>query len=177
MKASHPVNNCLATRVFPVAAACSLLGCLLASPLGARAQGAEKGTVEKSSQKDYVLTHKSTYTSPTTQRSPFWPIGWVPTAAPVAVAAVAVVIPTVKAEDFVVTSISLDGAPLAVINKRTYGVGDRIPVGAAPAAGTAPVKGAEFVTVRQISDGLVVLDHRGTLLRCTNGTTLPARAR
>ncbi len=153
------------------AAGCGLLGLLLTSSLTARAQGAENNPAAKSSGKDYVLAHKSSYTGTPATRSPFWPIGWVPSA-PVPVEA-AVVVATVKPEDFVVTSISLDYPPLAVINKHTYGVGERIPVGAA-AAGSASAKGGEFVTVRQISDGTVVLDHRGTLLRCATNVSLNA---
>ena len=145
----------------------ALFGLLLAAPLAAQAQGAEKSTPAKTSEKDYVLVHKSSYVSSGTQRNPFWPIGWVPSAPKVQEAAV--VVPTVRAEDFVVTSISLDFPPLAVVNKHTYGVGDRIPVGAATLTA-----GGEFVTVRQISDGVVVLDHRGALLRCTTNTPTPA---
>lgn len=139
------------------------LGLWLLTAAGARAEGAAAGAPARTSEKEYVLTHKSSYSGSTTPRSPFWPIGWVPSA-PVA-AEVLVVAPTVRAEDFVVTSISLDFPPLAVINKHTYGVGDRVPVGSAGTA--AAPKSGEFVTVRQIIDGTVVLDHRGTLLRCS----------
>ena len=175
------MNSSLLSLNWPVArpskaaAVAGLLGLLLTSSLTVYAQGAEKNTVGKSSEKDYVLNHKSSYSSPNTPRSPFWPIGWVP-AAPVPMEAAAAVIATVKAEDFVVTSISLDYPPLAVVNKHTYGVGDRIPVGPAPVAGTS-AKGGEFVTVRQISDGVVVLDHRGTMLRCTTNTAMAARGK
>lgn len=86
-------------------------------------------------------------------RNPFVPIGYV---RPVAAAVKEKVI-TVTAEQFVVTSYSIDPPPLAVINGRTYGVGERIPV---------DKDGTEFVTVRQIRDGVVVLDHRGRALEC-----------
>lgn len=105
--------------------------------------------------KEYVLAHGSSFNAPpATARNPFWPIGWVPTAAPVGVAAV--VQYDVKAENFVVTSISVDAPALAVVNGKTYGVGEHIPVSA---------DGREFVTVKQIADGMVVLDHRGRELR------------
>ncbi len=64
----------------------------------------------------------------------------------------------VKPEQFVVTTISVDYPPLAIINGKSYGVGDQIPV-------TADKR--EFVTVRQILDGVVVLDYRGHQLRAT----------
>ena len=65
----------------------------------------------------------------------------------------------VRAEQFVVTSISVDYPPLAVINGKTRGVGDHIPV--------SP-DGREFVLVKQILDGQVVLDYRGHELRATS---------
>lgn len=86
-------------------------------------------------------------------RNPFVPIGYV---RPVA-AAVREKVATVTAEQFVVTSYSIEPPPLAVINGRTYGIGERIPV---------DKDGTEFVTVRQIRDGVVVLDHRGRALEC-----------
>ena len=114
-----------------------------------------------------MLVHKSTYNSPPTQRNPFWPIGWTP-AAPQAAPEAVVAAPTVRAEDFSVSSVSMDYPPLAVVNKKTYGVGDRIMIGGAAAGG-------EFVTVRQITDGVVVLDHRGTLLRCPTNRSAAGR--
>ena len=86
-------------------------------------------------------------------RNPFVPIGYVRPAA----AAVKEKVPIVTAEQFVVTSYSIEPPPLAVINGRTYGIGERIPV---------DKDGTEFVTVRQIRDGVVVLDHRGRTLEC-----------
>ena len=66
----------------------------------------------------------------------------------------------VKAEQFVVTTISVDYPPLAIINGKSYGVGEQIPV-------TADRR--VFVTVRQILDGVVVLDYRGHELRALTG--------
>lgn len=85
-------------------------------------------------------------------RNPFVPIGYV---RPVTVVKEKVV--TVTPEQFIVTSYSIDPPPLAVINGRTYGVGERIPV---------DKDGVEFVTVRQIRDGVVLLDYRGRTLEC-----------
>lgn len=115
----------------------------------------------KPSGKEYALAHASSFNAmPAGSRNPFWPIGWVPSApvaAPVAMTQQAV---DVKAENFVVTSISVDAPALAVINGRTYGVGDRIPVSAADPR--------ETVTVKQIRDGEVVFDYRGRELRSTS---------
>jgi hypothetical protein len=152
------------TAIFsPERAAFAVFGLLAIVPVAARAEGDAKNAPKKTSEKDYVLVHQSSYSSPSTPRNPFWPIGWTPSAPQAAPEAV-VAAPTVRAEDFSVSSVSMDYPPLAVINKRTYGVGDRITL-----AGAAP--GGEFVTVKQITDGVVVLDHRGTLLRCPTSHT------
>jgi hypothetical protein len=113
----------------------------------------------KVSGKEYVLSHTSNYqATPNGQRNPFWPIGWVPSAAaPTAVAQQQL---DVRADQFVVTSISVDYPPLAVINGKTRAVGDHIPVSA---------DNREFVLVKQILDGEVVLDYRGHELRSFSG--------
>ena len=66
-----------------------------------------------------------------------------------------------------VTTISVDYPPLAVINGRTYGVGEHIPVSA---------DAREFVSVKQITDGMVVLDHHGRELRVTPNLGGPRKA-
>ena len=143
-----------------VALACGA-GLLAACPSVGRAQAGN----DKMAGKDYALVHKSSYTPSNSPRNPF---GWVPTAV---VPTAEVVVATVKPEDFVVTSISMDYPPLAVINKRTYSVGDKVPVQAAGATPGAPAPaGGEFVTVRQINDGVIVLDHRGKLMRVAPST-------
>ena len=115
-------------------------------------------TNAKVSGKEYVLTHTSSYQPiPNGARNPFWPIGWVPSAA---VPNAVVQQLDVRAEQFVVTSISVDYPPLAVINGKTRGVGDHIPVSA---------DNREFVLVKQILDGQVVLDYRGHELRAMSG--------
>ena len=127
----------------------------LSVPVGLCAQDA--AALPKSSGKEYVLAHPSSFNAPpAATRNPFWPIGWVPTVAAPTMAAVTL---NVKAEDFVVTTISVDAPALAVINGKTRGVGDQIAVSA---------DGREFVTVRQILDGVVVLDYRGHELRARN---------
>ena len=134
---------------------------VLATPAVLRAQGsspAPSTALARVSGKEYVLAHPSSFNPPPANaRNPFWPIGWVPTAAPVAKAAEVL---TVRPEDFAVTTISMDFPALAVINGKTRAVGDHIPVGA---------DGQDFVTVKQILDGTVVLDYRGRELRASNG--------
>ena len=106
--------------------------------------------------KEYVLAHRSSFDVPAgAPRNPFWPIGWVPSAAPRAQVALL----DVQADAFHVTTTSLDYPPLAVINGRTYGIGEQVPVAAHPGA---------FVIVRKILDGVVVLDYQGHELRATN---------
>ena len=120
----------------------------------------------KVSGKEYVLTHTSNFQPlPNGQRNPFWPIGWTPSA-PVAAAAAGPVLLDVRADQFVVTSISLDAPALAVVNGKTRGVGDRIPVSA---------DSKDFVLVKQIVDGAVVLDYHGHELRATSGGGAGAR--
>lgn len=128
----------------------TVLSAVLGGPLRAETPAAPPATPKESS-----LQHRSTFSSPTAgTRNPFLPIGYVrpTTTAPKEV------VPTVTAEQFVVTSFSLDPPPLAVINGRTYSVGEKVFLN--------PPAQTEFVTVRKIADGVVELDHRGRLLRC-----------
>ena len=130
--------------------------------LAARA-GAQSPAV---SGKEYALKKVSTFNAPPADsRNPFWPIGWVPAApVPVANAVAAAPVVEVRAEQFTVTSISVDAPALAVINGKTYGVGERllVPGGAAGAQ--------TFVTVKKIVDGMVTLDYKGKELYVTPGS-------
>lgn len=129
----------------------------LAAVQAARAQQTAPA-VAKSSGKEYVLAHSSSFDAPSNgTRNPFWPIGWTPSAV-VGPAQTAVQQLDVKAEQFVVTTVSVDYPPLAIINGHSYAVGDQIPV-------TADKR--VFVTVKQILDGVVVLDYQGHELRST----------
>ena len=113
----------------------------------------------KVSGKEYVLTHTSTFQAPPNgQRNPFWPIGWTPSA-PVTAAVVQPQL-DVRAEQFVVPSISVVDTSLAGLLGKTRAVGDRIPVSA---------DNKEFVLVKKILDGQVVLDYRGHELRAMSG--------
>jgi hypothetical protein len=119
--------------------------------------------------KEYALVHKSSFTGTETDRNPFWPVGWKPAPAGPAApdAPVVEAPPEVSADNFVVTTISLEkeGA-LAVINGRTYAVGDRLPVDS---------RGKEFVTVRQIIDGAVIFDYHGRQIRSVAGRRPPKK--
>ncbi len=122
--------------------------------------------VAKNSDKELALTHGSSFDAPPSgARNPFWPIGWVPTAV-FAPAQTAAQQQDVKAEQFVVTTTSVDYPPLAIINGKNYGVGEQIPV-------TADRR--VFVTVKQILDGVVVLDYQGHELRAMTGAASLAR--
>ena len=83
-----------------------------------------------------------------TARNPFLPIGYV---RPVRETPREVVL-DVRPEMFSITAILLGDPPLAIINGKDRGVGDRIPLNAS---------GSEFVLVRRISDGEVIMEYRG----------------
>lgn len=138
-----------ASAHLPVFLAASLA---LTLPGRVHAQGA--AAAANPSAKEYVLARKSSFEPATSSRNPFWPIGWTP--APV-VASEAIV--DVQATEFKVTSTSIDYPALAVINGRTYGIGEQVPVAAHP---------GQFVTVKQVLDGAVVLDYHGHALRATS---------
>lgn len=76
----------------------------------------------------------SEFDAHTVSRDPFWPVGWqkaalaAPSGAASAAAAAALAATTLKPESFVVTSISTGTLPLALINGKTYGEGELIPV-------------------------------------------------
>ena len=143
------------TFLLPRCGGALVLAVALAAPAVLRAQ---TPAVPKTSGKEYVLAHPSSFDAPpASARNPFWPIGWVPSAA--VPTAAAVVTLNVKPEDFTVTTISVDAPALAVINGKTRGVGDQIPVSA---------DSRDFVTVKQILDGVVVLDYHGRELRSRN---------
>jgi hypothetical protein len=86
-----------------------------------------------------------------TTRNPFLPIGYV---RPVKEAPREMIL-DVRPEMFSITAILLGDPPLAIINGKDRGVGDRIPLNAS---------GTEFVLVRRISDGEVTMEYRGRLI-------------
>ena len=150
-------------HTLPTYAAAAFCAVFAAGRAGAQTPSA---TPARNSGKEYALKNVSSFTPPPTDsRNPFWPIGWVPSAAAAATAAVPV--QEVRADMFTVTSISVDYPALAVINGQTKAVGERMPVPGGSAGSQ------EFVTVKKITDGMVVLDHKGqelTLLPSIPGT-------
>ncbi|MBS0656910.1 MAG: hypothetical protein JSR82_01525 [Verrucomicrobia bacterium] len=111
--------------------------CLTAS-LGAQTPAAP------SSAADIKLTNRSSFSREGIRRSPFLPIGHTKKVESVAT-------PTfteIRAEQFKISAILLGNPPIAIINGKDRGVGDRIPVG------------NEAVTVKRIEDGQVILLHR-----------------
>ena len=148
-----PIRAAVARRPRSLDASCLLAALTLTVGL---ASAAAQGTAAsgKASGKEYVLTKTSSFSAPPADaRNPFWPIGWTP--GPAVAAATAAPVYTVKAEDFTLTTTSVDYPPLAIINHRSYSVGDTL-----PAAG-----GADTVRVKSIQDGVVVLDHHGREIR------------
>ncbi len=97
--------------------------------------------------KDIKLERHSSFSADSNGRNPFVPIGYQK---PVA-AVVKVVEIDVRAEMFVVTATLPGNPPLAIINGKDRGIGDRIPLNA---------NGSEFVIVKRIDDGQVTLNHR-----------------
>lgn len=154
----------------PPYAAAAFCVALLAARAGAQTPAASPGRV---SGKEYALKNVSSFNAPPAEsRNPFWPIGWVPTA-PVPVAVAAAPVADVRADQFTVTSISVDaGGGLAVINGQTRGVGESVSV---PASATTPGAAPLFVTVRKITDGEVTLDYKGKLLSVRPGAAAPKK--
>ncbi len=132
---------------------------LAAVPRPAAAQGAAAAAApSKVSGKEYVLTKSSSFEAPAgNARNPFWPIGWVP--GPAVAEQGPVLVYDVKPEDFTLTTTSVDYPPLAIINGKSYAVGDAVPVSG----------NQEIVKVKKILDGVVLLDHRGRELRVVAG--------
>ena len=81
---------------------------------------------------DFNLPQHSTFDGSLLQRDPFLPIGWKPPeAAAIPLSNSPAAPPTIESvlqpTAFVVSSISLDRIPLAIINGKAYGEGDSIP--------------------------------------------------
>lgn len=123
------------------------------SGLLARAQTAE----------ELDIVRHSAFDASTSPRDPFLPIGWKKVATVVAPSGGGMIAaPTtesyIKPEAFVVTSISLDRIPLAVINGKAYGEGDMIPF----VAGTEHIR-LQIVLIR---DGEVTLRYKNYSIAC-----------
>jgi len=126
---------------------------LIGSSFMSRAQTAEELGVSK----------RSTYEVGTERRDPFVPIGWQRPASepPPIVKGAPVVVTTesyIRPEAFVVSSISVDRLPLAVINGKAYGEGDSLPF----VAGDKKIK----LLVYSIRDGAVTLRYNDYKVTC-----------
>lgn len=111
---------------------------------------------------ELLIKERSSFRQSSEVRNPFLPIGWVKPA-PQEVVAKSGGAPKVdhsallfKPERFVVSSISTGAMPLALINGKTYGEGDLIPLGE-----------QESVQVERIRDGEVQLRFRDKTMNLT----------
>ncbi|XHR26943.1 MAG: hypothetical protein ACFUZC_13435 [Chthoniobacteraceae bacterium] len=149
----------------------TLIFCLAVGGAGALGQSVEALGVGKPSAFQYIEG----------DRDPFWPIGWTKKVVELSGTGTATTVAVEvapKAESFYVSSISLDLIPLAVINGKAYGIGDRFLL-------SIPVEKAEPKTFRMqvtaIRDGVVVLRYGMVELNCplrvvgtpTSGTPAP----
>ena len=113
---------------------------------------------------DLGASRLSTFEVGPEQRDPFLPIGWqrpVSAPAPGIMGAAPVVATTesyIRPEAFVVSSISVDRLPLAVINGKAYGEGDSLPF----VAGDKKIK----LQVYAIRDGAVTLRYNDFKVVC-----------
>jgi len=97
----------------------------------------------------FTLEHRSSFNPPAQLHNPFWPIGWIPSASEVPVAA-----PQSQAafdpNSVVVSSVMLGASPqMAIINNKDYALGEMVAVGGAK---------AQLVGIR---DGAVILRYDG----------------
>ncbi len=114
---------------------------------------------ESEAPKPYELKSRSMFHADMDARIPFWPIGWKrPSQKSDGTVETPVVKPKFQLEPahFSVTSVLLGHPALAMINGRSFGEGEALPV----------IYGSERlkVVVRAIRDGGVTLDHDGRLI-------------
>lgn len=116
---------------------------LLGSWLGSSPLAAQPAAAP-SSGADIKLTNRSSFSREGIRRSPFLPIGYAKKVETVA----APTFTELRPEMFKISAILLGNPPIAIINGKDRGIGDRIQVG------------SESVTVKRIEDGQVILLHR-----------------
>jgi len=118
------------------------------------------GEAPAQSAEELHIVRRSTFESPAAARDPMLPIGWqkqggiVTDGAPAARTAESFIVPAA----FVISSISLDRIPLAVINGKAYGEGDLMPFSA----------GGEKIQIQiyAIRDGAVTLRYKAYQVVC-----------
>lgn len=119
-------------------------------------------TVQAQTADDLSIIRRSSFDSPAASRDPLLPIGWKKEApvvladngTPVVRTAESYILPSA----FIVSSISLDRIPLAVINGKAYGEGDLMAFNA----------GGEKIQLQiaAIKDGAVVLSYKAHKVVC-----------
>ena len=135
--------------------------------LAAPTESAQAQSVE-----DLHVAHRSTFESPAAVRDPLTPIGWQKQGPVVLAANGSTVARTVESyilpAAFVVSSISLDRIPLAVINGKAYGEGDTMPFNA----------GGERIQIQifAIRDGAVTLRYKAFQLICPIRAAQPLKS-
>ena len=107
----------------------------------------------------YHLKKRSTFNAPEQTRTPFWPIGWSPSAAPGTQPEMPRAGFVLNPDNFVVTSILIGTHSLTVINGRSYGEGENLrnPRSKSAAAGAVLIPNGVKIRVQRISDGEVTL--------------------
>jgi len=117
------------------------------------------GEAQAQTTEDLHVARRSSFESPADARDPLTPIGWqkqgvVAVGGPVVRTVESYIVPT----SFVVSSISLDRIPLAVINGKAYGEGDTMPF----------IAGGEKIALQiyAIRDGAVTLRFKAYQVIC-----------
>lgn len=118
------------------------------------------GMLRAQSVEELGVKNHSSFDSKALERDPFTPIGWKK---PVEVTSVATVGPVkqgpeIGPDSFVVSSISVDRIPLAVINGKPYGEGEWISI----TADNRPMK----LQILSIRDGIVSLRFQDKVIKC-----------
>jgi hypothetical protein len=132
----------------------------LALILGAAALVPAYGDTAATETAGYHLKNKSAFSSPESSRPPFWPVGWAKQAAnaPVATPEAPVAAGPLEPDQFSVTSILLGAPSYAIINGKSYAVGEYLrPSRNRDAKNAAAIPAGARIRVQRITDGQVTL--------------------
>ena len=102
---------------------------------------------------EFQLKNRSTFEAGAAAHNPFWPIGWVKSSVAAAPGAESQSAATLKAENFVVSSILLNEPPLAVVNGKEMAEGEVIAMNVDSKT--------LLIQLASVQDGQVVLRYRG----------------